>query len=153
MTLLLVAQVGVGMVVNLYVTIPARHPGADPANYFSGSARSVGWALGSAPAALAVHAGLGVALVLGGIAVAIGAWRCASRTVGALTVLAAGLIIGAAFNGASFLDFNHDISSLIMALLALAALLCYVTALFVLPTQVRGADSEKRHDAPDTQTR
>jgi hypothetical protein len=38
------------------------------------------------------------------------------------------LVIGAGFNGASFLDFGGNISSLIMALLAFAAVACYVTA-------------------------
>jgi hypothetical protein len=133
MTVLLIIQIGNGMVVNLFVTIPPHHPGAAPGSYLSGSARSLAWALGSAPPALAIHASLGVALILGCVAVAVAATRCASRAVATLTTLAAALIIGAAFNGVSFLDFNHDISSLIMALLALAAVLCYLTALFTMP--------------------
>jgi hypothetical protein len=35
-------------------------------------------------------------------------------------------IVGAGFKGASFLDFNEDFSSMIMATLFAAALLCYV---------------------------
>jgi hypothetical protein len=43
-------------------------------------------------------------------------------------------VIGAGFNGASFLDFAHNSSSLIMALLALAAIGCYAIALMLLRT-------------------
>jgi hypothetical protein len=42
------------------------------------------------------------------------------------------MVIGAGFNGASFLDFNDNISSLIMALLAFGAIACYAIALFAL---------------------
>ena len=41
-------------------------------------------------------------------------------------------MIGAGFNGASFLDFNDTTSSLITALLALAAVGCYSVVLFLL---------------------
>jgi hypothetical protein len=44
-------------------------------------------------------------------------------------VLGASFIIGAGFNGASFLDFNHNISSLIMSLLFALATLAYVVVL------------------------
>jgi hypothetical protein len=40
MIVAVLAQYAVGMVVNLFVTIPAHHPGAKPSNYFSGSASS-----------------------------------------------------------------------------------------------------------------
>jgi hypothetical protein len=139
MVVLLIIQIAVGMVVNLFVTIPVHHAGANPGNYFTGSARSVAWALSSSPSALAVHASVGLALIVGCVAVAIRAVRGAGRVVGTLAVLAAALVIGAGFNGASFLDFNHDVSSLIMALLALAALLCYITALVVLLSPIRNA--------------
>jgi hypothetical protein len=38
---LVLAQAAVGMAVNLYVTVHARHPGAHPSNYLSGSFDSV----------------------------------------------------------------------------------------------------------------
>lgn len=130
---LLIAQTAVGMVVNLYVTVPAHHPGAQPANYFSGSLRSIAWAIGHGTLALAIHASLGLAIVAIAIWVAIRAVTLRSGWVGITAVLAAGLVIGAGFNGASFLDFNHDLSSLLMALLALGALSCYLVTLYVLP--------------------
>jgi hypothetical protein len=39
--LLVLVQAGLGIVVNLYVTVPAHHPGGRPPEYFSGSFRSV----------------------------------------------------------------------------------------------------------------
>jgi hypothetical protein len=126
---LLLGQYVIGMAVNLYTHIAADHPGARPANYLSGSVRSVGWAIGSGPATLAAHAALGLFLVMAAmvvVALAIGTRRRAT-TVAA--VLGAGFIIGAGFNGASFLDFNHDISSLIMSLLFALATLSYIALL------------------------
>jgi hypothetical protein len=49
-----------------------------------------------------------------------------------LSVLAGLLVIGAGFNGASFLDFNDNLSSLLMAVLTLGALGCYSAALCLL---------------------
>jgi len=126
---LLLAQFAIGMAVNLYSHIAADHPGAHPTNYFSGSVHSVGWAIGSGPATLAAHTALGLFLVIAAmivVALAIGTRRRAT-TVAA--VLGAGFIIGAGFNGASFLDFNHDISSLIMSLLFALAALAYIAVL------------------------
>ncbi len=42
--------------------------------------------------------------------------------------------MGAAFNGASFLDFNNDISSLILALLACSPVGSYALAFLLLGT-------------------
>jgi len=130
--LLVLVQAGIGMVVNLYVTIPASHPGAHPADYVTGSFRSVAWAIGNGGPALVVHASLGLALAVAVIGVAGRALRLGRPAVGVLSVLAMLLVIGAGFNGASFLDFNQNVSSLIMALLTLGALGCYAAALCLL---------------------
>ncbi len=123
MIVLLFCQFALGMAANLYVTIPAAHSGAHPSNYFSGSLRSVGWALAHGATTLAAHTGLGLALAVLGLAIA--AYAIAIRTGRIATLAGALLIIGAGVNGASFLDFNHDVNSLIIALLfALAALSC-----------------------------
>jgi hypothetical protein len=132
---LVLVQAGLGMVVNLFVTIPANHPGARASDYFTGSASSVGWALSHGALSLAVHAGLGLALVVLVIWVAVRAAVLRQRAVAAWAILAALLTIGAGFNGASFLDYNMNISSLIMALLAFGALLCYVIAIYQLPSR------------------
>lgn len=120
------------MVVNLYASIPAQHPGAHPSSYFTGSARSVVWAISHGALALAIHATLGIVVVVFAIAVALSAVRGSTRAVKIWLILAAGLVIGAGFNGASFLDFNHDTSSLLMALLAFGSVVCYSISLFLL---------------------
>jgi hypothetical protein len=130
--LLILVQAGIGTAVNLYVTVPARHPGAHPSDYLGGSFQSVVWAMSHGALALAVHAALGLALAVMVVGVAVRAVRLRQTTVSALCVLGGLFVIGAGFNGASFLDFNSNISSLIMALLAFAAVACYGTVLFLL---------------------
>jgi hypothetical protein len=130
--LAILAQSSIGMAVNLYVTVPARHPGSKPSDYFAGSFRSVVWAIGHGATALAVHAAFGLALVILAFGVAVHAIRLGRRPVMIWSILGGLLVIGAGFNGASFLDFGHDSSSLIMALLAFAAIACYGAAQFLL---------------------
>jgi hypothetical protein len=132
---LVVVQTAIGMVVNLYVTVPAHHSGAHPANYFTGSLQSVAWALGHGAVALAIHATLGLALVAIAIWAAVRAVKIRPGWVGFTAVLGALLAISAGFNGASFLDFNNNISSLLMALLALGSLSCYVIGLYLQPAR------------------
>lgn len=133
MLVLILVQAGIGMAVNLYVSVPGSHPGANPSNYVTGSLRSIGWAIAHSPASLAIHAVIGIVLVVIALVIAMGAVRSGLRVVAVCCVIGAALVIGAGFNGASFLDFNHDVSSLIMALLAFGAGLMYVAALYLLP--------------------
>ena len=152
--LLVVVQASIGMVVNLYVVVPSHHPGAKPSNYFAGSFHSVVWAVGHGAAALAVHASLGIALVVFALGAAVHAIRAGRRAVATWSVLGGLFVIGAGFNGASFLDFNKNISSLIMALLALAAIGSYVVAPFLLgqpasADAARGRQSSARAYAPN----
>ncbi len=130
--LLVLVQAGLGMVVNLYVKVPAHHPGAHPANYFAGSLHSLAWAIAHGAATLAIHATLGLALVVFVVGTAVYALRSVRRAIGGWSILGGLFVIGAGFNGASFLDFAHNINSMVMALLALAAIGCYATALMLL---------------------
>lgn len=140
--LLVVVQTAVGIVVNLYVTVPSRHPGSQPANYFTGSFRSVAWALGHGAVALAIHASLGLALLVLSLAVAVRAVRLGPRPVSVACALGFLFVVGAGFNGASFLDFaGQNVSSLIMGLLALAALCCYLLGLYLMPAPPRAPES------------
>jgi hypothetical protein len=124
---LLLAQFLLGMAVNVGVVLPAHHPGAAASNYFSGVASGVGWAISAGPAWVAAHVVLGLALVVAALA-AIGLiWRTGSRTERAMSVLGLLFIIGAGFNGASFLNYGHAVSSFIMAALWALATTCYVT--------------------------
>ncbi len=62
--LLLLIQYLLGMAVNLYVTVPGRHPGAGASNYFSGAASGLGWVISAGPGWAAAHAAFGLALAL-----------------------------------------------------------------------------------------
>ena len=47
-----------------------------------------------------------------------------------MSVLGALAILGAGFNGASFVDYGHNFSSMIMAGLWALALACYIAGVF-----------------------
>jgi hypothetical protein len=128
---LLLVQFFFGMVTNLYVTVPAGHPGSNTGNFFADAPRSVAWAVTSAPVWLAVHAALGLALAVASIAFIVTAIRSGDRLWTWLSVAGCLLMIGAGFNGASFLVFNRDFSSLIMSGLFALTLGCYVTGIYV----------------------
>lgn len=130
--LAVLVQASIGIGVNLYVTVPVHHPGAKASSYLAGSYHSVVWAIGHGATALAAHAALGLALVVLAFGVAAHAIRLGRRAVTLWSVLGGLLVIGAGFNGASFLDYGHDANSLVMALLAFAAIACYSTAQFLL---------------------
>lgn len=128
----LLAQLVLGMAANLFVTIPAHYPGASPKNYFVGAGHSVGWAITSGLLPLAAHVILGILLVIAGFVLIALAASSDHRGVLIASILGVLFILGAAFNGASFLNFNDDFSSMIMAGLFAAALACYVVVLFQL---------------------
>ena len=127
----LLIQFGLGMYVNLFANIPLNHPGHGANDFFAGSYHSVAWAETSphAPLILAFHGGLGLLLVLGSVWLAVLAIR--GRRAGFVwaAVLGALFILGAGFNGASFLNYNKDANSYVMALLFAAAVLCYIVLL------------------------
>ncbi len=127
----LLVQFGLGMYVNLFAHIPLNHPGHRAKNFFAGSYHSVAWAETSphAPLILAFHAGLGLLLVLGSLWLAVLAIRGRRGGIVWAAVLGALFILGAGFNGASFLNYNHDANSYVMALLFAAAVLCYIIIL------------------------
>ena len=119
------------MAVNVYVTLPGRHPGAGASNYLAGLASGLGWVISDGPAWAAAHAAFGLALALAAFAGMGLARRQAGRVATGLSVLGALAIVGAGFNGVSFLNYGHDFSSMIMAGLWALALACYLTGMFL----------------------
>ena len=128
---MLIAQFLLGMAVNLFVTIPDQHPGANPPEYFSGVAQSVTWAIVHGHILLAIHAAFGLVIVLaalGTLVQAIGNRRrgiVVSAVFGFIGVLAAG------FNGGSFLNYNQDFSSMLMAAGFAVAVVAYSAGLYI----------------------
>jgi hypothetical protein len=125
----LLVQYLLGIAVNLFVTIPTNHPGAQPPEYFSGVVQSVTWAVIQGPFLLILHASLGLLLVAGAIGVAVRAWPLGGRMLRWTTILGAVSVLAAGFNGGSFLNYNEDFSSMIMASLFAVAVACYVLAI------------------------
>lgn len=113
--LLLEVQFIIGMLVNLYVQVPAVHPGANASNYFLGIVQGVGWALIASPLALLVHIVLGLLLFLASSIVVGFAIASRRRAWIILSILGWIGIVGAGFNGASFLNYGHNFSSLLMS--------------------------------------
>jgi hypothetical protein len=124
---LLLIQYLLGMAVNLFVTLPGRHPGAGAGNYFTGVVSGLGWVIPSGPGWAAAHAAFGLALVVAAFVVLALTRRPGGRLATATSVLGALAIVGAGFNGASFLNYGHASSSMIMTSLWALALACYVT--------------------------
>lgn len=109
-------QFSLGMILNLYVTVPSADAHA-------------GWLreIETAPVPLTVHAVLGL-LLLGGAALVM-IQTIAVRDWALIAAAGAGVValIGAFAAGEEFVKNGSDGASLTMAILASVALLCYVT--------------------------
>jgi heme A synthase len=129
--ILLAAQYLLGMAVNLFITIPTNHPGANPPEYFSGVVNSVKWALTPSDTSkyLLVHAALGLLLVVLTLILLISA--IVAKKGGWIWVASLGFVftLGAGFNGGSFLNYNQDFSSMLMASLFILANIIYAIGL------------------------
>jgi hypothetical protein len=68
-----------------------------------------------------------------GVGVIVQARKLHRRAITVTAVLGFLFVLGAGFNGASFLNYREDFSSMIMASLFALAVLAYVSLLFVLP--------------------
>ena len=122
---MLIVQFALGMGVNLYVTLPtAGHPGHS--SFF-----------GNGPL-LAIHATLGMFLILAAIFVLVRAIM--ARNVTLIVTWAVGLaaILVAAFFGSGFTSKLTDGYSLGMAMATAVALACYAVGLFAASAQGNG---------------
>jgi len=124
---LLLVQYLLGMVVNVYVVLPGKHPGANAGDYFSGATAGLAWLITDGPAWAAVHAAFGMAIAAAAIAAVALTWRRGGGAARAASVTGALAVIGAGFNGASFVNYGQAFSSMIMAGLWALALACYLT--------------------------
>ena len=128
---LLIIEFLLGMSVNLFVTIPTDHPGANPPEYFGGVVQSVTWAILHGPVLLIIHASLGLLLVLNGAGLLVAAIRTRARDLITLSAFGAFGILAAGFNGGSFLNYNEDVSSMLIASFFAMAVILYAVGLFV----------------------
>src|ERR1700730_35279 len=96
-SVMLIAEYGLGVGVNLSVRIPAADQG-------DGIAAALGRALTSQPAGLAVHAALGMLLLVAGVTVLTRAIIARHRPAIAASAVGLLAIVGAAASGASFVS-------------------------------------------------
>lgn len=127
----LIIQFLLGMAVNLFVTIPTNHPGANPPEYFGGVVQSVTWAILHGHVLLIVHASLGLLLVLNALGLLVAAIKTWSRDLIWVTSLGLFGVLAAGFNGGSFLNYNQDFSSMLMATFFAVAVVAYALGLVV----------------------
>ncbi len=128
--LLLGAQLLLGMVTNLWVVIPGTHPGAHAANYFVGLLQGIPWALVHGTLILQLHIAVGLVLWVFSTLLVIAALRGPhGGTVRTLTIMGWIGVTGAGFNGGSFLNYGHNISSFLMSVGFVLAATCYVWGL------------------------
>lgn len=122
---MLIIQFVIGVVVNLYVTLPAADKG-------SGFLTAIGRAFGNGPAGLAIHAGLGLLILLATVALLVRAIVARQRAVTVLSAIGLVAVLAAASSGASFVGNGQASASLTMALATAVAMLCYGACLMAL---------------------
>jgi hypothetical protein len=123
----------VGMALNLFANLPDNHPGSTGSlNYFVRSLHSYGWAITiGGGAALFLHVLIGTGLLFGSIVLLVFAVKSHMKTWIWLSALGLFGILMAFSNGLSFLDYNHDLSSFLMAMGFLLATGSYTASLII----------------------
>lgn len=129
--LLLAIQFLIGMLVNLFVTIPSSHPGTKAAEYFSGVVLGDVWALTHGQLPLVLHVITGILLFLGA-SIVIGLAIASRRRAWIVTAVLGWLgIVTAGFNGGSFLNYGENFSSLLMSIGFLLAVIPYAIGFYI----------------------
>jgi hypothetical protein len=125
---LLLIQYGIGIGVNLYVTVPAADRG-----------HTISSAISNGPVALTVHIVLGLVLILAAVSLVVQAIMARRPGVIITSVIGLLALVGAAEQGAAFVDKAHASASMTMAVLTGVALLCYGISLYLLGSPARQA--------------
>ena len=122
--IMLVVQYGLGIILNLYIAVPASDAHA-----------GIMQEIASGPAMLTLHALLGLGLIGAALVLLVRAVRLEDRVIAVLAAAGLTAIGGAFASGEIFVRNGQSGASLAMALLTGVALLCYIGAL----TQVSAA--------------
>jgi hypothetical protein len=123
---LLVAEYGIGMYVNLYVTVPTADHG-----------HSVGSAISNGPVVLSAHAVVGLLLGLSALAVLVLSVIARRPSVIAVSVVGLLALAVASLAGSSFTSSGGSADSMAMSVMTGVGLLCYATNLYLLPSPAR----------------
>ena len=120
---MLVIEFALGVVVNLYTTLPATDAGKTLFSAF-------GAAVTDGPVALTLHALLGTLLLITGISAVVRAALLRGGVLITITGVALMAILLAWLSGTRFVGDSGTGESLIMALTTGVAIICYATILF-----------------------
>ena len=129
---MLIIQFAIGVVVNLYVKLPKADKG-------SGFFTAIGRAVSNGPASLAIHAILGLVILLAAISLLVRGILARQRVVIALSAVGLLAVLAAASSGAGFVGNAKASASLGMALATAVAMLCYGTCLMALSARATPA--------------
>ena len=123
---MLVVQYGLGIILNLYIAVPASDAHA-----------GIMQEIASGPAMLTLHALLGLGLIGAALVLLVRAVRLEDRVIAVLAAAGLTAIGGAFASGEIFVRNGQSGASLAMALLTGVALLCYIGALTQVSTALR----------------
>jgi hypothetical protein len=132
----LVAQFSLGMILNLYVTVPSSDAHA---SYLQ--------EVEAGPFALTIHALLGVFLICAAVVLLVRAIGIGNPAITALAAMGLGAILGAFAAGEIFVRNGQNSASLWMALLTGVAFVSYITALNLMRV-VPGQPARSPQSAP-----
>ena len=132
MLVMLVIQYGLGIILNLYVEVPASDAHA-----------GILTEIATAPPVLTVHAVLGIALIGTGVLLVARAVGVRDRLLAVLATAGLTALGGAFGAGEIFVRNGQDTASMAMAILTGMALLCYIGTL-TLATAARREDGAAR---------
>ena len=124
--IMLVVQYGLGIILNLYIAVPASDAHA-----------GIMQEIASGPAMLTLHALLGLGLIGAALVLLVRAVRLDDRVIAVLAAAGLTAIGGAFASGEIFVRNGQSGASLAMALLTGVALLCYIGALTQVSTALR----------------
>ena len=128
--LLLVVQTGLGLVANIFATLPASDQGQGLLTSFRDS-------ITKGPGSVAAHAGFGMLVVVNACLLVVFALTVRDTSVKVTSAVGLLCIAGAAVSGAAFVNANQtsnsaSYASLVMGLLTMVALACYAWNLFAM---------------------
>lgn len=136
MLVALIVQYGLGISVNLKAQLPPPRAGA-------GAGKGIGTALSEGVPLLVAHVVVGMVLLLGALALVAQAAGSGHRLILASSIVGLVCVWIAFFTGGTFVSNGDDNASLVMGLLAGAAILSYLIALYGSSSNVAASRSAR----------
>lgn len=127
---MILIEIGIGMGVNLFATIPANDAGKSLFMAF-------GKAVTNGPISLTIHALLGTLIVITGITAVVRSFSVRRTMPTVLSCVAMLAVLVAWLAGSRFVGAQYNATSMSMAVASVVAVLCYVVIMFVLPVTPR----------------